>query len=498
MKRRDFITGLAGAAVGLASARATSQIQPAAGLFDIASGLCAYRRIGSIAAGSNVLHFVDPTTFQAGDQIVVEVGGEEGEGKFGTTGVGGIVPSAADDRSQFYYRSQDLPLALIAKVTAISDGGRIARLDKTAVTTAVNANVHFDNLPVLEKLLAEKHPPGWTIVLPAGEFAISDTIAHKHRSGWTITGAGKGITVLRSPKGTPGGGLHCFEADHTEIRDLSIIGNTGQNGFGLRDHGNGWVEYGVGVLLTKSANCLVANVSCVDVFRKAVWGEYTDGLQVIDCHLSLTQPFRGYLEWWFGASDSRNGVFNRCAIDSSYLIPGFETFRSDRMKFIDCGGKNASFSSNSSGNFLLEGFDLRVTKNAQFDETSFHHLNPAVNINSNIQPPNETMLEGGVIRNTRITVEGPIDARGNLLTGIVINESNPNVTIEGGLIGYPDGIRGAGVGPFGVNSTGKNTIIRDLVVTGKPANRWEANIYVRSGRVVNCLAERIRLDSEQL
>jgi hypothetical protein len=92
-------------------------------------------------------------------------------------------------------------------------------------------------------------------------------------------------------------------------------------------------------------------------------------------------------------------------------------------------------------------------------------------------------------------VDGPIDARGNLLKGIVINKDNPNVTVDGGFIAYPDGRLGAVIGPFGVDATGDNAIIRNLTVTGKPANSWEANIYVRNGIVTGCRAERVRLDS---
>ena len=118
-----------------------------------------------------------------------------------------------------------------------------------------------------------------------------------------------------------------------------------------------------------------------------------------------------------------------------------------------------------------------------------------MNINANIQPPDKSMEAGGTIRNTKITLEGPIDARGNLLKGIVINSTNPNVTVDGGLISYPDGTPGAEVGPFGVISDGANTIVRNLTVTGRPVDRWEANIYVRNGIVSECIAERIRVDS---
>jgi hypothetical protein len=163
------------------------------------------------------------------------------------------------------------------------------------------------------------------------------------------------------------------------------------------------------------------------------------------------------------------------------------------VAFIDCIARNASFASNSSGNFVLEGFKLTITPSAKFDDEAFSRFNPAVNINTNIQPPNAATIFGGTIRNIDIRVEGPIDSLGNLLKGIVINKDNPNVSVDGGFIGYPDGKRGA-IGPFGVDATGDNAIIRNLTVTGKPAEPWETNIYVRNGVVSNCKAAKIRVD----
>jgi hypothetical protein len=442
-----------------------------------------------------MLQLSQPCKFKVGDQVIVEVGAEEGRGRFGTMGVGGICPAARDGWTRFYYRSKDVPISLVAKIAAITNRGKTLSLDKEAATRASGANVHFDNYPLLQRMLWEWHPAGRRIVLPAGDFAVSDKLYHAYSDGWTISGAGKGTTILRSPKGVPGGGLHCFKTTNTDIRNFTIIGNAGENGFGLKEHWNGRTDYGIGVLFTESDNCVVHNVDLVDVFRKAVWGEFTSGLQVHDCGLTLREPFRGYLEWWFGVSDSSNSVFARCRVDSKYLVGGFETFRSDKAVFIDCSAKNATFSSNSSGNFMLDGFALTITAGAQFDEESFSQFNPAVNINTNIQPPSKTVVGGGTIRNVSIRVDGPIDSHGNLLKGIVINKDNPNVTVDGGLIDYPDGRLGAVIGPFGVDATGDNAIIRNLTVTGEPANSWESNIYVRNGIVTECRAKRIRVDS---
>ena len=68
----------------------------------------------------------------------------------------------------------------------------------------------------------------------------------------------------------------------------------------------------------------------------------------------------------------------------------------------------------------------------------------------NIQPPDALLQQGGLIKNMQMTVEGPIGSKANLLKGIIVNDFNPNVTIDGGTISYPDGSPTAEVGPFGV------------------------------------------------
>jgi hypothetical protein len=107
------------------------------------------------------------------------------------------------------------------------------------------------------------------------------------------------------------------------------------------------------------------------------------------------------------------------------------------------------------------------------------------------------MLMGGTIKNVNITIQGAIDTVGNLLKGVVVNLHNPNITVAGGVITYPNGTPAAEVGPFGVNSTGSNTVVRNVTVIGKPAESWEANIYVRDGIVMDCMAERIRVDTQR-
>src|SRR5262249_58437544 len=135
MKRREFITLLSGLVVQPLAARA----QP------LRYAVSSERRIGSIDADSNILRLMETSNLKVGDQVIVEIGGEAGEGKFGTMGVGGVVPAATDGWSSFYYRSKDCPLALVAKVTAVSDTGRTLKLDKYAATATIHAPGYFDN-----------------------------------------------------------------------------------------------------------------------------------------------------------------------------------------------------------------------------------------------------------------------------------------------------------------------------------------------------------------
>src|SRR5262245_10871579 len=52
------------------------------------------KRVSSMNGGSNVLTLTERSTFRVADQVIVEVGGEAGQGQFGTMGVGGVVPAA--------------------------------------------------------------------------------------------------------------------------------------------------------------------------------------------------------------------------------------------------------------------------------------------------------------------------------------------------------------------------------------------------------------------
>jgi hypothetical protein len=466
----------------------------------VTHGLWEYKWVGSMAAGSNVLVLAKPSEFVVGDQVIIEVGGEAGKGQYGTMGVGGIYP-ARPGYEWHYYLKDDAPKALVAKITAIEDGGRRLILDKSAATTTNDADVYFDNFPILESLFRDAHPPGWLIEFPAGKFATSGQITvgdarGTGRVGWIVKGAGKNVTTFRTPKGAPGSGFWFYQADNTTVSDFSIIGNFGRHGFGFQEMPNGgWFDNTKGIQFGGVRDCVARNMSVTDVWHFGFAADQScDGVLFEDCEIHLTEPVMTYAAWRFIAADSRNVTFLRCRHETPWLQGGFETFRSNHTKFIDCTGVNATWSSNSSGNWLLENFTLTVKPRSQFSTGSFSELNPMVNVNSNVQPPDPEILMGGMVKNIDLDCQGYINSdpdKWRNLKGIVVNDQNPKITIDGGTIRYRDPGFASGV-----VSTGPNTVVRNLTVIGSitSAHYPGANIYVPADGVVeNCAAEVIRV-----
>jgi hypothetical protein len=309
-------------------------------------------------------------------------------------------------------------------------------------------------------------------------------------TGQVIEGAGQDNTTLFSPMGVPSACLTIFQAPETIVRRFHLLGNARNIGFGLADTGD---VFPSGVHFDRCSDGRAEDLLVTDVF-KAVGASYASRFRATRCKCIVTEPLRQYVQWMFAASDSTDCAFEDCEVDSAYLTTGFEGFRSDGIKFIRPVGRNASMAMNSTGNFVIQDARLTIQPRSQYNLESFHYQNPIVNINSNIQPPNPAMSMGGSIKNVTITCEGYINSNNDLLRGIVINDQNPNVTIDGGTMTYPDYAAPSVMpGACGVNSTGPNTQVRNLTVIGKvnPSNYPGANIAVADGAVSNCHAELI-------
>ncbi len=454
-------------------------------------GMWDYSRIGSMATGSNILTLTAPSAFRIGDPIIVQIGGEAGQGLYqptGSVGVGGVYTAGAFP--QDYYFAYDAPKALATTITGVSADGMTLTLASPAVTATTGATVYFDNYPIVNALFAESHPAGWLINFAYGSFAMSNCVFPQHLNGWTTQGQGKTNTILFAPRGAMACGFRPQICMSMTWKNFAIHGNFGDNYFGY--------ESGLpaGIWSYSSIGDTVSNMSFSNLWLKAVWFEFSRNCTVTDCDYTQIDPHRSYFaQWFFGASDSDNVVCTRCTFNSpQWLNAGYEMFRSSNCQFVDCTSTNGAFSSNSSGSFIYRGITLTTTALSRFSDASFFYLNPLININSNIQPPSPAMLLGGTISGINITVQGYMDTTNRLPGGININIDNPNITVDGTLINYLVGWHaGAGAqGAVAVNSTGQNTIVKNLTCTGttEPNGSFK-NINVQFGAVTNCTAPEI-------
>jgi hypothetical protein len=448
---------------------------------------------GSIVAGSSMLTLNGSNPFKVGDQVIVQIGTEPGRGQLGTEGVGG---SRAAEPGMGYYREKQTPKSLVANVIAVDELS--VTLSKQAVAPATNANVFFDNSPIFDRIVASIGstkaiaPSNWTMHWPRGQFAFSKFMSwNVPTTGQVIEGAGQDNTTLFSPMGVPSACLSIFQTLQTTVRRLHLLGNARNFGFGLDDTGG---TFPTGVTFDLSDDCRAEDLLVTDVFWKAVGASYASNFLASRCKCVVTDPISQYISWMFAASDSTNCRFEDCEVDSAYLTAGFEGFRSDGIAFVRPVARNASMSMNSTGNFLIQDAKLIIKAGSQYNLDSFHYQNPIVNINSNIRPPNEAIKMGGLIKNITITCGGYINWNNDSLRGVVIDGNNPNVTVDGGTMTYPDYAAPSIMpGACGVNSNGPNTQVRNLTVIGKvnPRAYPGANIAVAHGTVTNCTAELI-------
>ena len=506
---------------------------------------------GSVHSGERRLVVQSPEGFSVGDQIIVEIGAEPGGGRRGTRGVGGSWPSLsfADARvrdnaapqientycwiesdgsvhrfskgkwiahdEKDYYWSKAQPTALVATITAID--GKSLTLSKPAQATATEAAVYFDNHPAMTKLIDASGPAGHRntldlthAVIPAGTFAFSDLLEAKSVNGLSIAGAGRDQTILKSPRGVPSISLRFMSAQDCHVRDLHLLGNVRDDGYGLKWRNDTSINRGwsatQALYFTRCGYGSVRDLRVTNPWTNAVGTQSSSNIWARDVEC-LSEGHRVYIQWMFQWADSRGGGAIDCSVKSKFMTGGFEAFRSTGVIFIRPKGVNAAFAMNSSGDWLIDEAHLVVKPNSQMTELSFDHRKSIVDINSNIQPPNPAITMGGELRNPVIVQEGYMNAQRQTFTGVIIGPNNPNVLVsggypenprQGGLIEAPDyGLLG-GLGPRGVACDG-DAVIRGIRVVGSPrrppGNQLNsinfANASKGLGTVVDCVADLI-------
>ena len=534
--------------------------------FDIRDfGAKTARTTGVIGAGSTSLTVASPLDFAVGDHIVVEIGGESGAGRRGTNGVGGAWPSLsypdaatmnadtgkpertyAWDRStgdvyiytsnawihredgggpynQAYYSAKSLPRALRAKIVEISD--KVVTLDSAALESSTNASVYVDcakSFGVLTDSLEDDlaATPNITLGIPEGSFALGSAIAGSARPGLTISGRGKGTSVLFSPKGTTCVSLVIDRSIRPMVRDFTMIGNHGPgrhpDGFqlvyqaGSNDFYSAWPTT---CGMTACTGGTFTDIGVANVLSYAISQANCTDCWAYNCHLKMDASLKQYTQWFFEAANAVGGGFVDCSATGPSLMKCFETFSSDSVQFVRCGGQNVLASANSSGGYIFERFYSTITADSYDNVGAGFFHEPVININANAYPTAALLSKGGVINCARIIQAGFAESTNReTIPAIQIQAPCPNVTVSGeypgglapfseklgGYFQSPDyavlnpGKRFATVGAVAVRSDASNTTIRGIRSVGSTKRGRagiELGVSASNSRVIDCVTD---------
>ena len=410
--------------------------------------------------------------------------------------------------------------------------GKVLTLANTATVDATDANVYVEansivatSLPVLTQLLGDVAvqtggspgldispfiPKNMTVRFPAGRYALSNGLAFRRerRRGWVLTGQGKGVTTLFSPKGVNSASLTVGTSD-VVVRDLTLVGNARRMGYGINHTSQtsypGGTAYPSGIASASVSNVLVTDVEVIDAWQASVGFSFCTNCWGRNITVRMTDGLFQYIQWLLQVSDSIGGGFTDCEVYSPVMTAAMETFRSTGTKFQRIKIYNGGAAVNSSGNWLMEDIEFILSRESV--PMSWSTSNPLVNVNTNISPPHADLALGGTIRRIRAVMYNPLDEFDYNPIVVNINSSNINVTVEGtydgssiyhpDLIAAPDALATgtAQRGAVGVNSTGQNTIVRNIRVRGKSprgaSGSGTANISLAGagGQVINCVAD---------
>jgi hypothetical protein len=529
-------------------------------------GMRSIQTTGTIAAGSSTLVLAAPQNLQVGDFIIVEIGNEAGAGARGTIGVGGVWPALhyattaalmaatpanqtfawAEDTGQVYryqsgawnqnrpwaainyYPHIALPRSLHARITGIA--GTTITLDTAATVSATNANVYLDNQLYFNDLvqtprssLSALMPSSLEIVIPAGSYALGGTIiGNNHSGGWTIRGEGQGTSILFSPKGVRGAGINLQAFPNMMIRDFTLSGNGGLDGFGLGwyttletipgsssttqydasgliivDRREGAVTettfdaawFPPGIKIFQSDNAIVQDVTVNNVFTSAVAFQQLDNGWAYRCTSNVTWPMQSYTQWQMIWANTTGGGCEDCTVNGSYTTPAFAAFSSTGTHFIRSTTINGELDLNNAGGWLHQDTTITVTANS--------HAPVGTPVAGMVQISTATgsdlVSAGGTIQNMNITIEGYINANNDIPVGIVISGQVVNIQITGGSYVAPNyAAPSALVGPQGIRSQGRNIQVSGFTSCGRLSrgpNHWtHANIGISNGSVINSTA----------
>jgi hypothetical protein len=498
--------------------------------------------VGSMAEGSRQLKVESAQGFALGDWVIVEIGKEAGQGRRGTRGVGGTWPSKSypteaallADKSQpdrlhawaedtgyaflwlrgewlnmapnrpnvfytgQYYVGKAIPKSLQARITAIE--GNVLTLDKPAVVSTSGANVYLDVAPILNEMIAKSR----AVALPEGKYPTGGVVWVRDKASFELAGKGKDATTIYSPKGVPSAMILVHGSPDTVVRDLTLQGNFRDEGFGLNWTGStpagpqapvtdyalpqgGAFPRGV-AFMQGSHNGIARDLRVIDVAQQAVGVAFSNNVWARRVQNVQNDLMRQYVQWQFQWTDTTGGGCEDCEVVSKYILPGFEAFKATDVRFIRPKGLNALVAMNGAGGWTIEDGVFRFTAGSlhpDSDKLAASPFHGIINVNTGVGVTPQ-VAKGGIIRDTIMVQDGYLNDRNDTLKGIVVNDQNRNVRIERVSYIAPDFKEPSKAhGARGLDSTAEDTVVNGMVVVGKAQPNY-TNIFVRSGRGVNC------------
>lgn len=539
---------------------------------------------GSISASSNSLTVASATGFTIGDKVIVEIGGEAGAGAIGTKGVGGSWPiysyanttamnadtsrangtfawaedtglvyvfaTATNTWSQAYASDPVLykayPVSLRGTITNIV--GNVLTLSSSAVVSATNANVYFDNTGAGGAGFdagdggfgGETELNNHVVTFGAGTyvfggFALSPVQVGAHLqisvlTGITIKGAGITNTIIKAPKGCMSMAFGFSQCSDAHMRDLHVIGNFNYDtGGGYPGNGNApgtatnapAIECAA-VTVSLCNYATFERVKFTNTWAYSIATAQTTYVWAYDCQTVHESGHPRYFQWQYLWAVSNNGGTYDCSVTSTHMFGGFEAFNSLQISHTRPTCVNAAISCNSSGDVLFDTPNITITANAQKTEAGgsfspfFNQNSEVISINANAGGGSQTQTPiwvrnptvtaaanfNSYSQNLKIIITAP--APNYVLDGlstILVSGGYPNQPQLGGLIELPNYTPATGgqfdVGPQGFASDG-DCYLRGLRFKSTPNAAYDgtnrAMVYFGNpakGSVINCVSDQI-------
>jgi len=410
-----------------------------------------------------------------------------------------------------YYAALRIPRSLQARIASIN-GTQFTLADGPtngfAKVSVTGATVYRDEIEEINAAVAAVN-----LQLSAGDHCVGGAIHIDNAFGRILEGAtaNRAETRVFTPKGVPCMGIDIENSPSTIIRNLTVQGNWRDNGHGPNYGGvfSAHYEAARGVQETSdfayslsvgiranpgSSNTEFRNVAAVDMPIAQFSTSFCDNVWAYDCDAKYTDPLRQYMQWAYYWTDTTGGGGIGCTCSGSYMFPGFESFKSSNVSYIDCGGIG-TMSMNGSRSWLIQNFHGVYPANSCVNTpTGIGHQQPIVNINNNINMPSSFLTPGGHIDGMILDQQGYVNG-GNISMACALKVQLvcPNVLVEGFENICPDYAGGQNQGAQAVDSEGPNLILRDSIFRGKA--RWtaannqehQAVLYVRNQNTAACV-----------